>query len=93
MRLPLTRLGASLGAVALVVGIALATATGAGAHPEHGQPAHPNWQPVPDGVPMSYVVNTAPNHGQLQEAERAVAEAGGTVLQAWPQIGVIVAHS
>jgi len=92
MRLALTRLGASLGAAALVVGIAVATAPGAAAHPD-ARPVHPNWQPVPDGVPMSYVVNTAPNHAQLQKAERAVADAGGTVLQTWPQIGVIVAHA
>jgi len=93
MRLPLIRIGASLGAAALVVGLAVATAPNAAAHPDHGRPAHPNWQPVPDGVPMSYVVNTSANHGQVQKAERAIADAGGTVVQDWPQIGVIVAHS
>jgi len=49
---------------------------------------------TPDGLLMSYVVNVrVPNPGQLMLAERAVRRAGGTVVQSWGQIGVIVAHS
>jgi hypothetical protein len=49
---------------------------------------------TPDGLLMSYVVNVrAANHGQMKLAERAVRDAGGTVVQSWSQIGVIVAHS
>ena len=49
---------------------------------------------TPDGLLMSYVVNVKnPNPGQTRLAERAVHDAGGTVVQSWPQIGVVVAHS
>jgi subtilisin family serine protease len=93
MRLPVTRLGASAGAAALVLGIAVAVAPTAAAQPDSPNRPRPNWQPVPDGVTMSYVVNTNANNGQMQKAERAIADADGTVVQAWPQIGVIVAHA
>ncbi|WP_262850314.1 S8 family serine peptidase [Mumia quercus] len=46
-----------------------------------------------DGELMSYVVNSKPNPGQTRLAERAVRDAGGTVVQSWPQIGVVVAHA
>lgn len=46
-----------------------------------------------DGELMSYVVNSLPNPGQTRLAERAVRDAGGTVVQSWPQIGVVVAHA
>ena len=49
---------------------------------------------TPDGLLMSYVVNVkVANPGQVMLAERAVRDAGGTVIQSWGQIGVIVAHS
>lgn len=49
---------------------------------------------TPDGMLMSYVVNTnVSNPGHVTVAENAVKAAGGTVVQSWPQIGVIVAHS
>ncbi|UNK69767.1 S8 family serine peptidase [Microbacterium sp. H1-D42] len=48
----------------------------------------------PDGTVMSYVVNTGQaNPGQTRKAEKAIAAAGGVVVQSWPQIGVIVAQS
>ncbi|MFE6734256.1 S8 family serine peptidase [Microbacterium sp. NPDC057650] len=48
----------------------------------------------PDGTVMSYVVNTAQaNPGQTRKAEKAVTDAGGVIVQSWPQIGVIVAQS
>ncbi|WP_018155532.1 S8 family peptidase [Demetria terragena] len=49
-----------------------------------------------DGTLMSYVVNLKPtkiNHGQMKKAEKLISQSGGTVVQSWPQIGVIVAHS
>ncbi|NUR16541.1 MAG: S8 family serine peptidase [Dermatophilaceae bacterium] len=49
---------------------------------------------TPDGQLMSYVVNAnIANPGQTRLVERAVVAAGGVVVQSWPQIGVVVAHS
>lgn len=49
---------------------------------------------TPDGMLMSYVVNAKhANPGRTQLAERAVKAAGGVVVQSWPQIGVVIAHS
>jgi subtilisin family serine protease len=49
---------------------------------------------TPDGYLMSYVVNAkTANPGQTRLAERAVRDAGGVVVQSWPQIGVVIAHS
>jgi len=49
---------------------------------------------TPDGAVFSYVVNT--EHTSAREtalAIKAVVRAGGVAVQAWPQIGVVVAHS
>lgn len=49
---------------------------------------------TPDGALFSYVVNT--EHTSTRETVRAVkaiTRADGVVVQAWPQIGVVVAHS
>jgi subtilisin family serine protease len=49
---------------------------------------------TPDGALFSYVVNT--EHTSLREtllAIKAVTRADGVVVQTWPQIGVVVAHS
>jgi subtilisin family serine protease len=80
-------------AAALLLGTAAATSATAVAQPQHATATHAAWQPVPDGVPMSYVVNTAADPGQILRAERAISDARGTVLQVWSQIGVIVVHS
>jgi subtilisin family serine protease len=49
---------------------------------------------TPDGLLMSYLVNVREaNPGQMMLAQRAVHDAGGTVVQSWGEIGVIVAHS
>ena len=49
---------------------------------------------APDGTVMSYVLNTrVANPGQTRLLERATVRAGGVVVQSWPQIGVVVAHS
>ena len=49
---------------------------------------------TPDGLLMSYIVNARiPTPGQTHVVEMAVEAAGGVVVQSWPQIGVVVAHS
>jgi subtilisin family serine protease len=49
---------------------------------------------TPDGRLMSYVVNVdVANPGHTTVVENAVRAAGGVVVQSWPQIGVVVAHS
>src|SRR6478752_5190854 len=49
---------------------------------------------TPDGMLMSYLLNARhANPGQTLLVERAVRDAGGVVVQSWPQIGVVVAHS
>ena len=50
---------------------------------------------TPDGMLMSYILNTAKasNPGQVQVLSNAVRKAGGVVVQSWPEIGVVVAHS
>jgi hypothetical protein len=49
---------------------------------------------TPDGLLMSYLVNVRDaSPGRTKLAELAVRDAGGTVVQSWDQIGVIVAHS
>ncbi|MEP6796546.1 MAG: S8 family serine peptidase [Lapillicoccus sp.] len=69
-----------------------ATAAGAGTTPEGRStpvPIH-----TPDGLLMSYVVNAVhADASDLPQVRRAVARAGGVVVQAWPQIGVVIAHS
>jgi len=68
------------------------------AAPQSGGPAdqrrvHSELAAGADGVPMSYVVNTRDDHGQVQKAERANPRRRRHRLKDWPQIGVIVAHS
>ncbi|MFJ6622398.1 S8 family peptidase [Kitasatospora sp. NPDC091335] len=73
------------------VGLVLATA-GALALPAGTAVA----APVADsttGPLLSYVVNTKANHGQVQKVEKAVAGLGGTVVQSYEQIGVVIARS
>ncbi|MFJ3957926.1 S8 family peptidase [Arthrobacter sp. NPDC090010] len=48
----------------------------------------------PDGTVMSYVVNAGQaNPGQTRKVEKAVTDAGGVVVQSWPEIGVVIAQS
>ncbi|MGH1563729.1 S8 family serine peptidase [Mumia sp. DW29H23] len=84
--------GIGLVATALTAGPAAAGASAAA--PTAAAPASvAAATPVADGVLMSYVVNSKANPGQTRLAERAVRDAGGTVVQSWPQIGVVVAHA
>jgi subtilisin family serine protease len=49
---------------------------------------------TPDGALFSYVVNTEDTGARdTIHAIRAIHRADGVVVQAWPQIGVVVAHS
>ncbi|MFJ6604288.1 S8 family serine peptidase [Streptomyces lydicus] len=62
-----------------------ATAASADSAPAAAAPA--------DGPLLSYVVNTAPGHAAVGKVEKAIAKAGGKVIVAHEQIGVIVVHS
>lgn len=79
--------------VAIPAGMALATALAflpnvtASAAPQ--QPAAAS----ADSAALSYVVNVSPGHGVSAHVKRAIAEAGGTIVTSYDQIGVIVVHS
>ena len=90
----LTRVGVALTAAGtLVVPALAASALPAGAQPQAG-PSTPVPIVAPEGQTMSYVVNVATvNHGQIRKAERAVVAAGGTVIQRYEEIGVLVVQS
>jgi subtilisin family serine protease len=81
-------------ATAAILGTALLSGTATAA-----TSAEPVSTPVPivtpDGMLMSYILNTAraSNPGQVQVLSNAVRKAGGVVVQSWPEIGVVVAHS
>ncbi|MFF1504425.1 S8 family serine peptidase [Streptomyces sp. NPDC058316] len=83
-------------ALTLPVGLALTASLGflptgaASAAPVDAQPAAAD---SADGPKLSYVVNTRSNHGTVKQVKKAIAEAGGTVVVAYEQIGVIVVHS
>jgi subtilisin family serine protease len=78
-------LTAAIGAVVLVPGVANAAAESR---------AHP---PVTEAVPgplMNYAINvTKANRGQTLKVERAVEAAGGTVIESYAEIGVVIAQS
>src|SRR6478736_1704006 len=85
------------GAVA-VASLALASTAAIGGVAVASTDAEPVSTPVtistPDGQLMSYVVNAkVANPGQTRLVETAVKAAGGVVVQSWPQIGVVIAHS
>ncbi|MCI3277068.1 S8 family peptidase [Streptomyces cylindrosporus] len=46
-----------------------------------------------DATSLSYVVNVRPGNGPSARVKKAIAEAGGTILTSYDQIGVIVVHS
>ncbi|MEW2490214.1 S8 family serine peptidase [Streptomyces sp. NPDC048411] len=83
-------------ALTLPVGLALTASLGflpmsaASAAPSDGLPTA---AASTDGPMLSYVVNTRANHGTVKQVKKAIAEAGGTVVIAYEQIGVIVVHS
>jgi subtilisin family serine protease len=83
----------------VATGAALAAALLTGSGNATAAPAvEPTSTPVPiatpDGAVSSYLLNAkVANPGQTRLIERAVARAGGVVVQSWPQIGVVVAHA
>ncbi|WP_392669480.1 S8 family serine peptidase [Streptomyces sp. LN785] len=82
-------------ALVLPVGLALTASLGflpagaASAAPAHGAPV----AAPADGPELSYVVNTRGGHDTVRQVRKAIAAAGGTVVIAYEQIGVIVVHS
>ncbi|MGW2083591.1 S8 family peptidase [Streptomyces sp. NPDC001880] len=83
-------------ALTLPVGLALTASLGflptsaASAAPVDAQPTA---AVSTDGPKLSYVVNTRGGHGTVKRVKKAIADAGGTVVVAYEQIGVIVVHS
>lgn len=76
---------ATAAALALLPGTATAAPAGpAASGPKAGQTAGPE---------LSYIVNVRPGQGNSARVKRAVAQAGGSVLQAYDRIGVLVVHS
>jgi subtilisin family serine protease len=45
------------------------------------------------GLLMNYAINTKAGHGHVQKVEEAVQAAGGTVVQSYDEIGVVIAQS
>jgi len=76
------RFTAGLAATALALTAGGAAATSAQAVPT-----------TESGPLMNYVVNSKTYFGSVQKTEEAVKAAGGTVVQSWRQIGVVVAQS
>lgn len=91
------RRGLTIGAVTLALGVVATTLTSAGAAttaPSNRAPSTPVPIATPEGQVSSYVVNAKKaNATGTADARAIVKKAGGTVIQQWPQIGVIVAHS
>ena len=94
MTQPRTRWRAALAATSIAaLGAALLTGTTA-ASADTEAASTPVPIVTPDGVVFSYLLNTkVANPGQTNVVSKAVQKAGGVVVQAWPQIGVVVAHS
>jgi Subtilase family len=94
LRLSRRRAAIAVASAAAVVGTSFFSGTASAA-----PVAEPVSTPVPivtpDGMLMSYILNTArsSNPGQVEVLETAVRKAGGVVVQSWPEIGVVVAHS
>ncbi|MEU5399232.1 S8 family serine peptidase [Streptomyces sp. NPDC005963] len=82
-------------AIALPAGLALTASLGflpAGAASAL-TPAEAPAAVVADGPKLSYVVNVASGSHTAASVKKAIARAGGTVVIAYDQIGVIVVHS
>ena len=82
-------------AIALPAGLALTASLGflpagaASAAPADETPA----VVATDGPKLSYVVNVKSGHSTAKSVKKAIAKAGGSVVIAYDQIGVIVVHS
>lgn len=81
-------------AVTAAVGLSAAGIQAAQASTTAEPPSTPVPVATPDGQLSSYVINVKTvNPGQVRKVEQAVTRAGGVVVQSWPQIGVVIAHS
>jgi subtilisin family serine protease len=86
------RRGLAAGAAALALGVVATTLSTAQAAPTERSTPVPI--ATPEGQVSAYVVNARKANAQgTADARRVVKEAGGTVVQQWPQIGVLVVHS
>jgi hypothetical protein len=81
-------------AVTAAVGLSAAGIQAANASTADEPPSTPVPVATPDGQLSSYVINAKSiNPGQVRKIEKAVTKSGGVVVQSWPQIGVVIAHS
>ncbi|MEW1754476.1 S8 family serine peptidase [Streptomyces angustmyceticus] len=82
-------------ALAVPLGLALTASLGFLPHAATAasQDSAPAAAASADGPLLSYVVNTTPGHATVGKVEKAIAKAGGKVIVAHEQIGVIVVHS
>ncbi|MFI2261787.1 S8 family serine peptidase [Streptomyces tubercidicus] len=82
-------------ALAVPLGLALTASLGflPNAATAASQDSAPAAAAPADGPLLSYVVNTAPGHATAGKVKKAIAKAGGKVIVAHEQIGVIVVHS
>ncbi|WP_404350149.1 S8 family serine peptidase [Phycicoccus jejuensis] len=88
------RLAAAASAVAIGGALLAGSAAAAPTAPTAEPPSTPVPIVTPDGEVFSYVLNAKhANPGQVNVVSKAVQRSGGVVVQAWPQIGVVVAHS
>ncbi|MGW7258143.1 S8 family peptidase [Streptomyces sp. NPDC054834] len=81
-------------ALALPLGTAMATALAFLPNATAtAAPAAPVAAAEADATALSYVVNVRPGHAASARVEKAIGEAGGSVVIAYDRIGVIVVHS
>ncbi|MFF2010350.1 S8 family serine peptidase [Streptomyces sp. NPDC058195] len=82
---------------ALTLPVGLALTASLGFLPTNAASAAPVDAPsaaaATDGPKLSYVVNTRSGPGTVKQVTKAISAAGGTVVTAYAEIGVIVAHS
>ena len=91
MRISHSRRAAAVATATTLALIALGAGAGYAADEPESTPV-----PIttPDGALFSYVVNTEDSGTrETALAIKAIEQADGVVVQAWPQIGVVVAHS
>ncbi|HET6293729.1 MAG TPA: S8 family serine peptidase [Kribbella sp.] len=84
------RLSAGLAVTALAI-TAVGAATSAQAAP--AAPAASSTAAAEPGLLMNYVVNTKADKSHVKKVEKAVEAAGGTVVESYSQIGVVIAQS
>ncbi|MBE8473264.1 S8 family peptidase [Streptomyces justiciae] len=77
-------------AMAVPVGMAMATAL---AFLPNVSASAAEEYPAAEATALSYVVNVSPGHGPSKHVKKAIADAGGTIVTSYDQIGVIVVHS